>query len=74
MIFEPSPPARLALGTLDGGVSADPRTAPSSAPDVPLTQKVSPREGPGLRWLRAEVERRANRGAFDAPARDRRAD
>lgn len=74
MIFEPSPPERLALGTLAGGVSAGPRTAPSSAPDVPLTQAVSRLEGPGLRWLRIERERRANREAFDAPARDRRAD
>ncbi|MCK6470421.1 MAG: hypothetical protein L6R28_01635 [Planctomycetes bacterium] len=74
MNFDASPTQRMALGTLAGGVSAEPRGATRSAPDEVDTQTVSPREGPGMRWLRSELERRANRNAFCAPARDRRND
>lgn len=74
MNFDPSPPECFALGTLAGGVSAGSRGASGKTPDESVTQTVIRNEGPGLRWLRAEAQRRANRSAFDVPARDRRAD
>lgn len=76
MTLDPSPPERLALGTLAGGVSAGPRRPARAAETrrADNTQTVSRRAGPGLRWLRAELDRREARAAFDAAPRPRRDD